>query len=122
MGREKTAIAARHARHIRVRRRVVGTPERPRLCTFRSARHIYAQVIDDARGHTLAAASTREPSLLEQSKGATKSAAAREVGKMVAERAKVKGVLQVVFDRGGNKFHGRVKQLADGAREAGLEF
>ncbi len=122
MGREKTARAGRQARHIRVRRKIVGTPERPRLCAFRSSRHTYAQVIDDARGHTLAAASTREPSLQEQAKGATKSAAAREVGKMVAERAKEKGVLQVVFDRGGYRFHGRVKQLADGAREAGLEF
>ena len=122
MGRERTASAARKARHIRVRRKVVGTPERPRLCTFRSSRHTYAQVIDDAQGHTLAAASTREASLLERSKGTTKSAAAREVGRMVAERAKVKGVLRVVFDRGGYRFHGRVKQLADGAREAGLEF
>ena len=88
-------------RHRRIRGRVVGTADRPRLCVARSNKRIYAQVIDDARGHTLAAA---------------------EVGKLLAERAKQAGVEQVVFDRGGYKYHGRVKSLADGAREGGLEF
>ena len=122
MARRKTAVAARTARHLRLRHKVVGTPQRPRLCVFRSARHMYAQVIDDALGHTMAAASTLDPALREEARGTPKSAVARRVGKLVAERAKAAGVVKVVFDRGGYNYHGRVKELADGAREEGLEF
>ena len=104
-------------RHRRVRRKVSGTPERPRLCVFRSNNHIYAQVIDDVAQHTLAAASDFNT----ESKGATKETSA-EVGKLVAQRALEKGVAKVVFDRGGNLYHGRVKALAEAAREAGLDF
>ncbi|MGR3275590.1 50S ribosomal protein L18 [Acaryochloris sp. 'Moss Beach'] len=111
---------ATRSRHKRVRRKVAGTAERPRLAVFRSNHHIYAQVIDDAQHHTLAAASTVE-SDLKSSSGATCDASTA-VGKLVAERAIEKGVKAVVFDRGGNLYHGRVKALADAAREAGLEF
>lgn len=111
---------ATRSRHQRVRRKVVGTAERPRLAVFRSNQHIYAQVIDDAQHHTLAAASTVE-SDLKSSSGATCDASTA-VGKLVAERAIEKGIKAVVFDRGGNLYHGRVKALADAAREAGLEF
>ena len=121
MARVKTARDARIRRHIRVRLRVVGTAERPRLSVFRSLEHVYAQVIDDSRGHTLAAASTLEASLRGQ-KGVSKRGASREVGKLLAERAKGQGVSKVVFDRGGYRYHGRVKELADGARGGGLEF
>lgn len=108
-------------RHRRVRGRVSGTPGRPRLAVFRSLQHIYAQVIDDEAGHTLAAASTVEPSLKERL-GSTKTERAKAVGRAVAERAKAKGVEAVVFDRGGFLYHGRVAALADAAREAGLKF
>lgn len=104
-------------RHRRVRKKVSGTPERPRLCVFRSNNHIYAQVIDDVAQHTLAAASDFNL----ETKGATCEASA-EVGKLIAQRALEKGISQVVFDRGGNLYHGRVKALADGAREGGLDF
>jgi large subunit ribosomal protein L18 len=118
MGRIKTPWAARRRRHMRLRQQVVGTEQRPRLCVFRSLHHTYAQVIDDGKGHTLASASSQELAV-----GASpKAAAAREVGKLVAERAKAKGVSQVVFDRGGYKYHGRVKALADAAREGGLVY
>ena len=110
---------ARTRRHRRVRKRVVGSAERPRLAVFRSNRHIYAQVIDDVAGRTLAAASTAEPSLREGSTGNTE--AAKAVGQLVGERAKAAGVAKVVFDRGGFRYHGRVAALCDGAREAGLE-
>jgi large subunit ribosomal protein L18 len=103
-----------------VRRRVVGTPQRPRLAVFRSARHIYAQIIDDVAGRTIAAASTLDPAL--RSEKAVKSDAARRVGALVAERAKAAGVQAIVFDRGGSAYQGRVAALADGAREGGLEF
>ena len=106
-------------RHRRVRKRVSGTPERPRLCVFRSNNHIYAQVIDDVAQHTLAAAS--DFNVEKSTSGATCDVSA-EVGKLIAERAKEKGVAKVVFDRGGNLYHGRVKALADAAREAGLDF
>lgn len=107
-------------RHRRVRRRVVGSEQRPRLNVFRSSRHIYAQVIDDSRGHTLAAASTLEPDLRG---GATATvAAARRVGELVAQRALAVGIDQVVFDRGGYMYHGRVAAVADGARATGLKF
>ncbi len=111
---------ARIRRHRRVRKKIRGTPERPRLSVFRSARHIYAQVIDDADGRTLAAASTIEPGL--RSGGGSTVDVAKSVGKLVGERAKAAGISSVVFDRGGFKFHGRVAGLADGAREAGLEL
>jgi large subunit ribosomal protein L18 len=109
-------------RHQRIRRKVDGTPERPRLCVFRSNNHIYAQVIDDVAQNTLAAASTLDANL----KVAGSSSANREisasVGKLVAQRALEQGVTKVVFDRGGNLYHGRVKALAEAAREAGLDF
>ena len=113
---------ARLRRHRRVRKRVVGTPERPRLNVFRSLRHIYAQVIDDSQGHTLVSASTIDPEVETQLQGLTKTEQARVVGKVLAERALKQGVKQVVFDRGGYVYHGRVKTLADAAREGGLEF
>ncbi|HUZ20145.1 MAG TPA: 50S ribosomal protein L18 [Acidimicrobiales bacterium] len=112
--------ALRVRRHARVRRKVAGTPERPRLAVFRSNRHIVAQVIDDVAGHTIAAASTVEASLRANPTGNV--AAAAEVGRLVAARAKEKGVDKVVFDRGSSRYHGRVAALADAAREAGLEF
>ncbi len=112
----------RDRRHLRVRKKIAGTQVRPRLCVFRSLNHIYAQVIDDDAQVTLASASTSEPSL----KGALKSGgnveAAKAVGKIIAERAIGKGVKSVVFDRGGYLYHGRVKALALGAREGGLDF
>jgi large subunit ribosomal protein L18 len=113
---------ARLRRHGRVRKHVVGTPERPRLNVFRSLRHIYAQVIDDSQGHTLVSASTIDPEVEAQLQGLTKTEQARVVGKVLAERALSQGIKQVVFDRGGYVYHGRVKTLADAAREGGLEF
>ena len=117
MGR--TRQAARDRRHARVRKHLSGSTDRPRLAVYRSNRYIYAQVIDDVAGHTVAAASSQEKDL--RSKTLTVETAS-EVGKLVAERAKAAGVSTVVFDRGGYKFHGRIKALADAAREAGLEF
>jgi large subunit ribosomal protein L18 len=111
---------ARIRRHRRVRKKIRGTPERPRLSVFRSARHLYAQVIDDVHGRTLATASTIEAELRSGQTGTVD--AAKAVGKLVGERAKAAGISTVVFDRGGFKFHGRVAGLADGAREAGLEL
>lgn len=118
---EQTRLA-RQRRHRRVRKKVQGTAERPRLNVFRSARHIYAQIIDDGRGHTLVSASTLDPEIREQIAGMTKTEQARVVGLKLAERALARGVKKVVFDRGGYKYHGRVKALADGSREGGLEF
>jgi len=112
----------RRRRHYRLRRRVTGTPARPRLAVFRSLKHIYAQIIDDADGRTLAAASTMDASLKGHLKTGGDLEAAKAVGKLVAERGKEKGVSQVVFDRGGFAYHGRVASLADAAREAGLDF
>jgi large subunit ribosomal protein L18 len=112
----------RKVRHIRVRKKVSGTAERPRLNVYRSVSHIYAQIIDDVAGHTLAAASTLDKDLRDQVAGKTKKEAARIVGKMIGERAKAKDIKSVVFDRGGYVYHGRVRELAEGAREAGLEF
>jgi len=114
----KAAALAR--RQNRVRKTVAGTPERPRLVVTRSARHIVAQVIDDSRGHTLASASTMEAGL--RGMKADKSDKAKKVGELIAQRAKDAGVTQVVFDRAGRAYHGRVAALADGAREAGLGF
>ena len=111
--------AQRAKRHKRVRSKVSGTPERPRLCVFRSEKHIYAQIIDDVNGVTLVSASTLDKSI----EGPTgNKEAARKVGVLVAERAKEKGITNVVFDRGGYVYHGRVQELAEGAREGGLEF
>ncbi len=115
-----TASAARKRRHTRVRKKVRGTAERPRLAVFRSNRHITAQVIDDRTGHTLAAASTVEPDLRSGSTATVD--AATKVGALVADRAKAAGVATVVFDRGGFLYHGRVAALADAPREAGLEL
>jgi len=112
--------AARQKRHERIRLHLEGTGGRPRLAVFRSLKHIYAQVIDDASGRTLAAASTVEKEL--RGSSSTKVEEARVVGRLLAQRAKAAGVERVVFDRAGFKYHGRVKSLADAAREAGLEF
>jgi large subunit ribosomal protein L18 len=112
----------RERRHQRVRTKVNGTSERPRLAVFRSEHHIYAQVIDDTKGHTLAAASTLDGTLKGDVKYGGNVEAAKRVGQLVAERAKEKGIQRVVFDRGGFAYHGRVAALADAAREAGLEF
>ena len=110
----------RARRHLRVRKKVEGTAGRPRLVVFRSSRHIYVQVIDDTAGHTLAAASTLDASL--SGAEGDKTARARAVGQLVAERAKAAGVDKVVFDRGGNRYTGRIAALADAAREGGLDF
>lgn len=120
--KRRSVRAGRLRRHARVRRTVSGSSERPRLNVFRSLSHIYAQVIDDSRGHTLAAASTAEADVRGDVAGMKKAEAAKRVGLLIAERAKAAGVTAVVFDRGGYKYHGRVKALADGAREGGLEF
>jgi len=112
----------RKIRHARIRKKVVGTTDRPRLSVFRSLKHIYAQVIDDERGRTLAAASTLDPELREQLRGLRKVEQSRLVGQLVARRARAKGIVRVVFDRGGYKYHGRVRALAEGARAEGLEF
>lgn len=113
---------ARLRRHSRVRKTIIGTPERPRLSVFRSMSDIYAQVIDDAAGTTLVSASSIDHALRAEANGKTKTDQAKLVGKIVAERAKEKGIKTVVFDRGGFRYIGRVKALADAAREAGLEF
>ena len=119
-----TRTAARQKRHARLRLRVAGSTARPRLAVFRSLNHIYAQVIDDATGRTLAAASSLESGMrsAKGTKSSTKASTAAEVGRLVAERARAAGVGQVVFDRAGFRFHGRIKSLADAAREAGLDF
>ena len=139
MPRDKDARKLRIVRHRRVRNKVSGTAQRPRLCVFRSLKGIYAQVIDDSRGHTLAAASSGELLMAAKAKAGagaggdgdeaaaatgpvSKTAASAAVGKLVAERALAAGVSAVVFDRGGYRFHGRVKALADAAREGGLVF
>lgn len=107
-------------RRKRVRKKIFGLPDRPRLSVFRSNRHIYAQIIDDTAGHTLASASSMEKGL--ELEGKKKTEVAMEVGRLLAARAREKGIVRVVFDRGGNLYHGRVKALAEGAREGGLEF
>jgi large subunit ribosomal protein L18 len=122
MSQESPRDKARLKRHRRVRGRIAGLAERPRLSVFRSLRHISAQVIDDTAGHTLVTASTNEPDVRSQMTGLSKVEQAKRVGKLLAERAKAAGVTQVVFDRGGYKYHGRVKALAEASREGGLEF
>lgn len=109
-------------RRLRVRRKIWGMPERPRLSVFRSSKHIYAQLVDDVKGHTLVFASSLEEALRGSVKKGSTVAAAKAVGKLVGERAKQKSIEKVVFDRGGRAYHGRVKAVADGAREAGLQF
>lgn len=118
----RTRRESRQRRHHRIRRTVMGTPERPRLSVFRSNEHIYAQVIDDTKHHTLVAASTLESDLKSTLDSGANSSAATEVGKLVAQRSLEAGITKVVFDRGGNLYHGRVKALAEAAREAGLDF
>ncbi len=113
---------ARKKRHLRVRRKVMGTPERPRLSVYRSLRHMYAQLIDDVSGNTLVFASTLDMDLRGQLTVAGNKDAARQVGELLAKRALEKGIEQVVFDRGGNLYHGRVQALAEGARSQGLKF
>lgn len=121
--RMKAKRERRERAHLRVRKRVRGTPERPRLSVYKSLRYIYAQVIDDERGTTLAQANSADPEVKGQLGGATAGkAAAKLVGELVAARAKERGVEKVVFDRGGYIYHGRVQALADGAREKGLQF
>lgn len=115
-------VAARHRRHLRTRRRVVGTTERPRLCVYRSLKHIYAQIVDDTTGRVLVSASSLSDDVRKSGATGKDVASARTVGGAVAEKARVAGVEKVVFDRGGYLYHGRVKALAEGAREKGLKF
>jgi len=122
MVRAAKEYEARLRRHQRVRNKVIGTTDRPRLSVFRSLHHIYAQIIDDSMGHTLISASTMDKAISGQLGGLKKSDEAKLVGRVLAERALASGVKKVVFDRGGFQYHGRVKALADAAREAGLEF
>jgi len=118
----KTKEEIRTRLHSRIRKKVAGTPQRPRLAVFRSQTHIYAQVIDDDQGKTLAAASSLDKDLKTEHKRGANVAAAKAVGKLIATRAKEKGIELVVFDRGGFQYHGRTKALADAAREGGLDF
>ncbi|MER3402187.1 MAG: 50S ribosomal protein L18 [Armatimonadota bacterium] len=117
IAREKRLI-----RHRRIRRRLMGTAERPRLCVYKSLKHMHAQIIDDTVGRTLVAASTTEPVLREKLQSTGNIAAAEAVGELIAQRALEKGIQQVVFDRGGFLYHGRIAALADAARKAGLKF
>ncbi|GAA4606472.1 MULTISPECIES: 50S ribosomal protein L18 [Actinoallomurus] len=120
--RKRTAsrAASRTRRHLRVRKKVQGTPQRPRLVVTRSTKHMFAQIIDDLAGHTLASASTLDPTL--RTAEGDKTAKARKVGELLAERAREAGISAVVFDRAGHRYHGRIAALADGAREGGLDF
>ena len=118
--RGKSKTAAKSRRHTRLRKRISGTSDRPRLVVKRSARHVFVQIVDDTKGHTLASASTMEADL--RSFDGDKTAKARKIGELVAERAKKAGVDAVVFDRGGNRYAGRVAAIADGAREGGLDL
>ena len=119
----RRALTPRQRRHVRVSAKVSGTAQRPRLNVFRSSAHIYAQLIDDTLGHTLAAASDLEQEVKDRAgDGATKTARAKAVGELVAERGKAAGVSRVVFDRGGFLYHGRIRAVAEGAREGGLTF
>jgi len=122
MGSTNIRQQARLKRQQRIRKKVLGTSQRPRLSVFRSARHIYAQVIDDVQGLTLTAASTQDSQVKNTPKFENKIAAAKFVGKLIGERARDKGITQVVFDRNGFLYHGRIKSVSEGAREAGLVF
>ncbi len=119
---KETRGAARQRRHSRVRKRIAGTLAMPRLSIFRSLKHIYAQIIDDVSGRTLVSASTLDPDIRERVAELNKTEQAQLVGKQLAEKALSNGVTQVVFDRGGYQYHGRIKALADASREGGLEF
>jgi len=119
---KSTTREARSRRHYKVRQKVSGNGSRPRLCVFRSLNHIYAQVIDDSQGHTLVSASTLDSEITNDTKGKSKTSRAEMVGSLLAKRATDKGISQVAFDRGGFKYHGRVKALADAARKGGLKF
>src|SRR5437016_2034222 len=116
----RTQASRRHRRHLRVRRKVGGSAERPRLVVFRSSKHIYAQVVDDTRGETLVDAAASSEGIAVEGKG--KTAKSFALGQFIAAKAKAKGITTVVFDRGGYQYHGRVKAVADGARKGGLEF
>jgi large subunit ribosomal protein L18 len=119
----RKALSPRKRRHVRVRAKVSGTKQRPRLNVFRSSAHIYAQLIDDTQGHTIVAASDLDDEVLQMAgEGAAKIARAKAVGQMIAQRAKAAGIEAVVFDRGGFLYHGRVQAVAEGARESGLQF
>lgn len=122
MAKNKSRSVARVRRHRRVRKHIAGTPERPRLNVFRSLSGMYAQVIDDQSGHTLVSASTLDGELRSKMKGLNKTEQAKAIGLAIAERAKEKGIDTIVFDRGGYRYIGRVKALAEGAREGGLQF
>ena len=122
MGTTSLKVAGRNIRHLRVRTKVQGTAERPRLAVFRSLNHIYAQVVDDATGRTLVAVDSRSADFKGKAKSGGNVAAAKIVGELVAQKAKASGIGQVVFDRGGYQYHGRVKALAEAARAAGLVF
>jgi large subunit ribosomal protein L18 len=122
MGSTERKRQARLKRKKRIRKKILGTPTRPRLSVFKSARHIYAQIIDDSSGNTLAAASSLEKDMREQSDRGDKTAVAGRIGQLVAERAIDKGINKVVFDRNGFLYHGRVKAVSDGARKGGLNF
>ena len=119
---KRSPLELRIRRHKRIRKKVAGTAERPRLAVFRSCEHIYAQIIDDTAGHTIAAASTLEPAIRPELSGKNKTARASVIGEVVTKRALERGVQKVVFDRGGFDYHGRVKALADAARAGGLSF
>jgi large subunit ribosomal protein L18 len=122
MGKPNKARLARERRHARVRKSLVGTVQCPRLNVYRSLNNIYAQIVDDSREHTLLAVSTLDPSLRQSLAGKSKTEQAAQVGKLLAERALQAGITQVVFDRGGYKYHGRVKALAEASRAGGLKF
>jgi large subunit ribosomal protein L18 len=122
MIKKPTRKSTRQKRHYKIRKKISGTPESPRLCVFRSNKHIYAQIIDDLAGNTLVAASTKEASVAGELKSTSNIEAAKAVGTAVAKKAITNGISNVVFDRGGYIYHGKVKALADSAREAGLQF
>jgi large subunit ribosomal protein L18 len=122
VSRQNPRVAARLKRKMRVRKKINGSSERPRLCVFRSSKHIYAQIIDDTKGATLVAASTLAPEYKQMEAAKGKIGNAQRVGALLAQRAKAKGISKVVFDRNGYIYHGRIRALADAAREAGLDF
>ena len=122
MARARTSKGMRKVRHARVRKKIHGTPERPRLSVYRSLNHVYAQVIDDEQGETLTSASSLEGAIKGQTDGKLKADVAKMVGTLISERAKEKGITTIVFDRGGYLYHGRVKALAEAVREGGLVF
>lgn len=122
MSKASQTRLSREKRHLRVRKKISGTCDRPRLCVFRSSNHIYAQIIDDSKGNTLFSASTVEVNVKNQTEGKNKLTLSQIVGTIIGKKATENGISQVIFDRGGYRYHGRVKALADAAREAGLKF